>query len=159
MLKNMKLLSVLCVFIITILSGCSDNSLAFKKGEKYKENDGSTFIEIVEENEWKMHRSKDRPNEYALYKVEETEFKAGKYAVVSISLKEKFGKSDPLRLANGGEKHLVSPTENGISTKRVDLSSDNYWENFQKEFKAADDKEAFLKKIAEGKTRKYDKTN
>lgn len=157
--KSIKLLPVLLAFIIMIFTGCSDNSMAFKKGEKYKENDGATFIEVQEDNEWKMHHSKDDANQYAIYKVEETEYKAGKYAVVTLSLKEKFGKSDPLRLSHGPEKFLVSPTENGISTKKVDLKTDNYWENFQKDFKAADDKEAFLKKISEGKTRKYEKVN
>ncbi|AWC30997.1 DUF5512 family protein [Bacillus cytotoxicus] len=159
MFKNMKLLSILFALIIMILSGCSNNSLPFQKGEKYKENDGATFIEVQANNEWKMHRGRDRANEYALYRVEETEYKAGKYAVISLSLKEKFGKSDPLLLSNGPEKYLVSPTEKGISIKRVDLKSNNYWENFQKDFKEAKDKEAFLKKISEGKTRKYEKVN
>lgn len=39
------------------------------------------------------------------------------------------------------------------------MNSDDDWENFQKNFKAADDKEAFLKKLSEDKAKKYEKVN
>ncbi|MGX5441515.1 DUF5512 family protein [Bacillus thuringiensis] len=159
MFKKMNLLSVLFVSILILLTGCGGSSLAFKKGDKYKESDGRRFIEVVEDNEWKMHEKKNRTNEYALYKVEETEYKAGEYAVVSLSLKEQFGKSDPLRLSSGPEKYLVAPTDNGMSIGRVDFNMNNHWEKFQKNFKEAEDKEAFLKAVAEKLNRKYEKTN
>ncbi|EJQ35451.1 hypothetical protein IEE_05528 [Bacillus cereus BAG5X1-1] len=159
MFKNMKLLSVLFICMTVLLAGCGGNSLPYKKGETYKENDSATFIEVKSDDEWKMHTSKDRPNEYALYKVDETEFKGEKSTVVSLSLKQQFGKSDPLYLKHGAEKYLVVPTENGFAIKRVDLSENNYWEKFKADFKAAKDKEAFLKKVAEKNTRKFEKTN
>ncbi|TKI94616.1 hypothetical protein FC699_15170 [Bacillus wiedmannii] len=159
MFKKTKLLSVLFVSILILLTGCGGSLLAFKKGDKYKESDGYTFIEITEDNEWKMHGKRDRANEYALYKVEETEYKGGKYAVVSLSLKEQFGKSDPLHLISGAEKYLVAPTDNGMSIGRVDHNMNNHWEKFQKNFKEAEDKEAFLKEVAEKLNRKYEKTN
>ncbi|HFJ9454037.1 TPA: DUF5512 family protein [Bacillus tropicus] len=157
--KSMKLFPVLLVFVIMIFTGCSsDNSMEFKKGENYKRTDRSLFVEVQEDNEWKMHKGSDRADKYAVYKLEKTEYKAGAYAVFTISLKEKFG-SDPLLLSNGDEKLIVSPTENGFSTKRVGMNSDDDWENFQKNFKAADDKEAFLKKLSEDKAKKYEKVN
>lgn len=159
MFKNMKLLLVLFAFIIMIFTGCSsDNSMAFKKGDNYKRTDRPLFVEVQADNEWKMHKGSDRADKYAVYKLEETEYKSGKYTVFTISLKAKFG-SDPLLLSNGDEKLLVSPTENGFSTTTVGINSNDSWKDFQKDFKAADDKEAFLKKISEGKTRKYEKVN
>lgn len=161
--KSMKLLPVLLAFIIMIFTGCSDNSMAFKKGENYKRTDRSLFVEVQADNEWKMHKGSDRADKYAVYKLEETEYKAGKYTVFTISLKAKFG-SDPLLLTNGDEKLLVSPTENGFSTTTVGINSNDSWKDFQKDFKAADDKEDFLKKISESeisknKTSKYEKVN
>lgn len=157
--KSMKLFPVLLAFVIMIFTGCSsDNSMEFKKGENYKRTDRSLFVEVQENNEWKMHKGSDKADKYAVYKLEKTEYKAGKYAVFTISLKEKFG-SDPLLLSNGDEKLIVSPTENGFSTKRVGMNSGDDWENFKKDFKAADDKEAFLKKLSEDKAKKYEKVN
>ncbi|QWH03971.1 DUF5512 family protein [Bacillus mycoides] len=161
MFKNMKLLLVLFAFIIMIFTGCSsDNSMAFKKGDNYKRTDRPLFVEVQADNEWKMHKGSDRADKYAVYKLEETEYKAGKYTVFTISLKAKFG-SDPLLLSNGDEKLLVSPTENGFSTTTVGINSNDSWKDFQKDFKAADDKEDFLKKISESKnkTNKYEKVN
>lgn len=159
MFKRFKFLLVLFISIIVLLAGCGGSELAYKKGDKYKENDGATFIEVTADNEWKMHSKRNRENEYALYKLEETEYKAGKYAVVSISLKEQFGKSDPLRLASGAEKYLIASTEEGISAQRVDFTYNNFWNEFQKGFKEAKDKEAYLKKVSESNNLKYQKTN
>ncbi|EJR50104.1 hypothetical protein IIO_06417 [Bacillus cereus VD115] len=159
--KSMKVFPVLLAFFIMIFTGCSsDNLMAFKKGENYKRTDRSLFVEVQENNEWKMHKGSDRADKYAVYKLEKTEYKAGKYAVFTISLKEKFG-SDPLLLSNGDEKLLVSPNENGFSTTTVGINSNESWENFQKDFKEADDKENFLKKLSESKTKtdKYEKVN
>lgn len=158
--RSMRLVAVLLAFVIMIFTGCSDDSIAFKKGENYKQTDRSLFVEVHADNEWKMHKGSDKADKYAVYKLEKTEYTAGKYSVFTISLKEKYG-SDPLLLSNGDEKLLVSPTENGFSITTVGINSNDSWKNFQKDFKAAGDKEDFLKKTSENKikTSKYEKVN
>ncbi|HFJ9306657.1 TPA: DUF5512 family protein [Bacillus cereus] len=158
--KFMKIFPVSLAFVIMIFTGCSDDSIAFKKGESYKQTDRSLFVEVQADNEWKMHKGSDKADKYAVYKLEKTEYTAGKYSVFTISLKAKYG-SDPLLLSNGDEKLLVSPTENGFSITTVGINSNDSWKNFQKDFKAAGDKEGFLKKTSENKnkTSKYEKVN
>ncbi|WP_309260517.1 DUF5512 family protein [Bacillus cereus] len=158
--RSMRLVPVLFAFVSMIFAGCSDDSIAFKKGENYKQTDRSLFVEVQADNEWKMHKGSDKADKYAVYKLEKTEYTAGKYSVFTISLKEKYG-SDPLLLSNGDEKLLVSSTENGFSITTVGINSNDSWKNFQKDFKAAGDKEDFLKKTSENKkkTSKYEKVN
>ncbi|PGX12090.1 DUF5512 family protein [Bacillus sp. AFS033286] len=160
MFKNMKLLSVLFICMTVLLAGCGGTSLPYKKGETYKEQN-STFIEVKADDEWKINANTDRSNEYALYKVKQTDLTGGQYSVIEISVKQKFGNSNPMLIMNDYEYFLIGPTEKGFALWNVGTShpNDKNWKKFKEKYEKADDKEAFLKKEAERPSSKFEKTN
>lgn len=163
MYKNVKLISVVFLVVIGILTGCSNDSVPYKKGETYKEGNDK-FLEVVEDNGWKVKELKGKKSDEASYKVESTEYKHEGYAVVSVSLKEKNSSNDPLGVRNDYEYHLLSRTKNGFSSLVVGTShpNDTQWNKFKKGFENASDKEEFLKQKMDDskwKLNKFEKVN
>ncbi|MEK7019860.1 DUF5512 family protein [Bacillus sp. FSL R9-9410] len=158
MVKKIKWLPLLFVLLSAFLVGCGGPTLPYAKGDMYK--DGS-FIEVLNENEWKVHGYRDNDNQYAIYKVEPTEYYSGKYTVVKMSKKTSYGGADPFILQKPNF-YLLAPTKNGFSMRNVGAETNGVvnWNNdFEKKFNDAKDKEAFLKETAEKATRKFEKTN
>ncbi|PFE71500.1 hypothetical protein CN316_09960 [Bacillus cereus] len=163
MFKNMKLLLVLFICMTVLLAGCggtSGTTLPYKKGETYKDSD-KNIVEITADNEWRV---KGYQSNEASYKVEPMEYKGGQYSVISISLKEKFSKTDPWLVTNDYEYYLLSPMKTGFSLLKLGSSHPNSkeWKEFKEKFESANDKEAFLKKEMEGskyRLTKFEKTN
>lgn len=158
MIKKFKWLPVLFVMLSIFLVGCGGATLPYVKGDMYK---GDSFIEVLNENEWKAHGSRDNDNQYAIYKVEPTEYYSGKYSVVKISKTKSYGGVDPF-IVRQPEFYLLAPIKNGFSMGIIGRETNGVvkWDdNFEKEFNNAKDKEAFLKEKAEKSTRKFEKTN
>lgn len=158
MLKKTRMLAILFMCSIVFLTGCGGTSLPYKKDDVYKE-DGN-FVEVLNENEWKAHEYRDNENQYALYKIEPTEYYSGKYTVVRITKKQSYGGSDAFMIRMP-TFCLLSPIENGFAMKKIGTEKDygGNWKEFKMEFDQAKDKEAFLEEKAVKSSRKFIKTN
>ncbi|PGZ57362.1 hypothetical protein COE58_25795 [Bacillus cereus] len=157
-MKKLKWLPLLFVMLSAFLVGCGGQTLPYAKGDIYK---GDAFVEVLNENEWKAHGYRDNANQYAVYKVEPTEYYSGKYSVVKISKIQSYGGVDPF-IVNKPEFYLLAPTKNGFSMGIVGRETDGVvkWDDdFEKEFNKSKDKESFMKEKAEHSTRKFEKTN
>src|SRR5690349_810950 len=113
MVKNMKWLLLLLIMPFFILTGCGNTSLPYEKGNTFEGR--SISVEILSDDEWKVNEYGENATEYALYKVESTEYKSGEYTVVVLSLKQSFGSSNPLFGTSEPKYYVLAPTENGFS--------------------------------------------
>lgn len=158
MFNKIKWLLLLFVMLSAFLTGCGGTSLSYKKGDVYK--DGGTFVEVLNEDEWKAHGYRDNENQYALYKIEPTEYYSGNYTVVRITKKQSYVDSDPFRI-QVPTFCLLSPIENGFAMRKIGIETDasEDWKNFKVEFEQAKDKKTFLKETAVKSSRKFIKTN
>ncbi|NWK72630.1 DUF5512 family protein [Bacillus paramycoides] len=154
MLKKIKWLPLLFVLLSTFLVGCGD-SLPYKEGEKYKEEGYSTYVEILNKNEWKVHKGKE--NEYDVYSIESTEYSNGEYMVVKISRKDSINGIDPWNVQRP-KYQLMVKSEKGFNMLFLGRENeDPKWDKFQKEYKQATDKKDFLKKKIDSSGTKIDK--
>uniref|UniRef100_UPI003F4952C6 hypothetical protein n=1 Tax=Bacillus multifaciens TaxID=3068506 RepID=UPI003F4952C6 len=175
MVEKFKWLPILFVMLSAFLVGCGDSS-QFKKGDKFLEEKskhnmkkGESSIEIISDDKWKYIDEEN--GKAAVYKVEETEYKSGKYKVIKISQADSDIKNDPWNIKKG--KYFMFDKDDSnfslFQVGRVDGLDRNDWEylnkgydkgrDFKKDYDEAKDKEAFLKSVAGRASLKYTKVN